>query len=180
MRNSASGADRIRTAAAAAGTSGPGGRVAFAAAAVSSRVAEQPAGDLDHPPTAVATGGDSSSSKTSTPFASSHVQEKHHSAISRQEWKQQKLHKAHRQHRRHKGQQQQQVQQWSSGSSAGSSSSSSKGPLYRTRSGPALSELKDVSSAGQVIRMAGRVLWGRVLWGRVLRPLTGHEVGGQC
>lgn len=121
------------------------------------------------PPAAVVTGR--------SPFASERVQEKHHSAISKDEWQkqqQQRLREAvpqdgtlHRKQHPHDKQQRRQrerqkqreaarrLSHGSSGASSAGGTAGSNGRLQRSHSGPAVSELRDVSSAGQVIRMAG-------------------------
>lgn len=167
LRSSHPGSDRNR---AAAVLTGLGNRVAFAAPDDSILSVDHAEGSSPSAGAVAELAAESGSiSRGPSPFATANVQEKHHRVMSRHEWKQQQAEKEpqqlHEKHhglrRRHKGhqhrhhQQQQGLQPWSSDSSA-SSASAGRTPMYRTHSGPALSELKDVSSAGQVIRMAGR------------------------
>lgn len=144
LRISGSGSARNRAATSASGSSN---RVAFA------------------PPDEDAAIGAADNGKIgASPFASAKVQEKHHIAVGKHGLRYPTVDRGHNPrhaekhrllHRRHNGHQHQQPTQRWSNSSSGSSNSSGRSPLYRTHSGPALSELKDVSSAGQVIRMAG-------------------------
>ncbi|WIA40969.1 hypothetical protein OEZ86_004617 [Tetradesmus obliquus] len=166
------GGNAAAAAAAAGGGAGGGGIVRSPTAAAAAAFRRRSATSIDLTRSSRMWGSDSEPDSDGSndddhdnndDASSSVVQEKHHGAISKQQQQRPKQH-------RHRQKQQQRasddVHRRSSAASSGSSGSrggSSARQLQRSHSGPAVSELRDVSSAGQVIKMAGY-------------PLEVHEV----